>query len=168
LSKRASGLAGKIKPVEEVEKMNLVSYDPWRVFTDLHSEIDRLFDRRLPQAGDDQSDVVTSQWLPAVDIKEEAQRFLLYVDVPGVDPKDIEITMEKGVLTLKGERTAEKKEEGEHFTRQERAHGVFYRRFALPDTANPEGIEARGVNGVLEIVVPKREESQPRRIPVAA
>lgn len=148
--------------------MNLVSYDPWRVFTDLHSEIDRLFDRRLPRAGDDQSDVVTSQWLPAVDIKEEAQRFLLYVDVPGVDPKDIEITMEKGVLTLKGERTAEKKEEGEHFTRQERAHGVFYRRFALPDTANPEGIEARGVNGVLEIVVPKREDSQPRRIPVAA
>ena len=148
--------------------MNLVTYDPWRVFNALHRDIDRLFERRQSAGADDESELPASQWTPAVDIKEEDQRFVLSVDVPGTEPKDIEVTMEKGVLTIKGERTASKQEEGERFTRQERVHGVFYRRFALPDSADAEKIEAHGNNGVLEIVVPKREKSQPRRIPIAA
>ena len=148
--------------------MSLVTYNPWRVLNELHSDMDRLMSRGLSGANEEQAGEVTSRWMPSVDIKEEEGRFVLYADIPGVNPKDIEVTMEKGVLDIKGERKVEKKEEGKHFTRQERAHGIFYRRFALPDSADPDKVEAHGKNGVLEIVVPKREESQPRRIPIAA
>jgi HSP20 family protein len=114
----------------------------------------------------DQSNVVTSQWAPRVDIKEEAERFLIQADVPGVDPKDIEISMDKGILSIKGERNTEARDESERYTRVERARGLFYRRFALPDSADAEGIRASGRHGVLEISIPKRAESTPRRITV--
>ena len=148
--------------------MKLVAYDPWRTFGDINSELDRLFDRRRHRVNTDLSEALSSEWMPSVDIKEEEQRFVLYADIPGVDPKDIEVTTEKGTLTIKGERTAEKKEEGQRYTRRERTHGTFVRRFTLPDSADAGKVKAHGRNGVLEIVVPKREETQPRRIPIAA
>lgn len=114
----------------------------------------------------DASSVVTSQWTPRVDIKEEGGRFVIFADLPGLDPKDIEIHMDKGILTLKGERKPESRSEGERYARVERAHGVFYRRFALPESADPDGIVATGRHGVLEIAIPKRPESTPRRIAV--
>lgn len=130
---------------------------------------DRLFEGSLFQPGSaDESSVVTSQWVPLVDIKEEANRFLLYADLPGVDPQDIEVQMDKGMLTIKGERRSEATLETESFSRVERRHGSFHRRFALPDSANPEGISASGHNGVLQIVIPKRPETTPRRIQVGS
>ncbi|MCB1612667.1 MAG: Hsp20/alpha crystallin family protein, partial [Xanthomonadales bacterium] len=114
----------------------------------------------------DQSNVVTSQWAPHVDIKEEPGRFVIQADIPGVDPKDIEVHMEKGILSIKGERKHEAKQENEKYTRVERSHGVFYRRFALPDSADAEGISANGKHGVLEIIIPKRPETTPRRIAI--
>src|SRR5688572_26319035 len=105
---------------------------------------DRLFEGSLFQNNADESSVVTSQWVPHVDIKEEADRFLLYADLPGVDPQDIEVQMDKGILTIKGERRDESTLETERFSRIERRHGSFHRRFALPDSANPEGISASG------------------------
>jgi len=83
-----------------------------------------------------------------------------------MEPKDIEVNMDKGMLSIKGERQAEKRVENERYSRVERAHGTFYRRFALPESANPDGIAASGKNGVLEISIPKRAESTPRRITV--
>lgn len=114
----------------------------------------------------DQSNVVTSQWAPRVDIKEESERFLIQADIPGVDPKDIEISMDKGILSIKGERATEARDETDRYTRVERSRGVFYRRFALPDSADAEGIRASGRHGVLEISIPKRPETTPRRIAV--
>lgn len=105
-------------------------------------------------------------WCPAVDIKEEEDRFVIYADLPGVDPKQIEITMDQGVLTLKGCRSDEKKEESEGYKRVERITGSFYRCFNLPDTADADRIEARGKDGVLEITLPKQEKVQPRRVSV--
>ncbi|RME34289.1 MAG: Hsp20/alpha crystallin family protein, partial [Gammaproteobacteria bacterium] len=87
---------------------------------------------------------------------------------PGIDPKDIEITMEEGVLTIRGERSIEEETQEGQYHRIERARGTFYRRFSLPDTADPERIEAHGKNGVLEIVIPKLEKVQPRKIEVRA
>jgi HSP20 family protein len=84
-----------------------------------------------------------------------------------VEPKDIEIHMDKGILTIKGERSVESSKETERFSRVERTHGTFYRRFSLPDTANPEGIAATGKHGVLEISIPKKPETTPRRIQVS-
>lgn len=132
----------------------------------LPDEIKQVFDKFFGEADTDASSVVTSQWVPRVDIKEEDKRFVIFADLPGVDPKDIEIHMDKGILSIKGERTLEKTEENPRFSRVERHHGVFYRRFALPDSADPEGINASGKHGVLEIVIPKRPETTPRRIEV--
>lgn len=130
---------------------------------------DRLFEGNLLQNGTaDESSVVTSQWIPLVDIKEEPSRFVLYADIPGVDPQDIEVQMDKGLLTIKGERSGEAMQETERFSRIERHHGNFHRRFALPDSADPEGIAASGRNGVLEITIPKRPETTPRRIQVGS
>lgn len=130
---------------------------------------DRLFDGGLFSGRDsDGSSVVTSQWAPAVDIREEADRFVLYADLPGVDPQDIDVQMERGLLTIKGERHVEASNDNGSYSRIERMHGVFHRRFALPESADPERITASGFNGVLQVVIPKRSESQPRRIQVGS
>jgi len=130
-------------------------------------EMKQAFEKFFGEEVADQSNVATSQWTPRVDIKEEAERFVIYADIPGIEPRDIEIHMDKGILSLKGERSAESAKESERFSRVERAHGTFHRRFALPDTANPEGIAATGKNGVLEISNPKKPETTPRRIQVS-
>jgi HSP20 family protein len=128
---------------------------------------DRLFEGGLfDQRDTDDSSVVTSQWVPRVDVKEENDRFVLYADLPGIDPDDIEVSMDKGILTIKGERSIETSENTDRFSRIERRYGSFHRRFALPDSADPEGIQARGRHGVLEITIPKRPETAPRRIQV--
>ncbi|OGT57051.1 MAG: heat-shock protein Hsp20 [Gammaproteobacteria bacterium RIFCSPHIGHO2_12_FULL_63_22] len=132
----------------------------------LQEEIKQVFDRFFGDTETDASSVVTSQWVPRVDIKEEPERFLILADLPGVDPNAIEVHMDKGILSIKGERRTEARTENERYSRVERAHGVFYRRFALPESANPEGISATGRNGVLEIAIPKRPETTPRRITV--
>jgi len=129
---------------------------------DFSDAISRLFDA---EPGD-QSDVVTSEWAPRVDIREEAKRFVIDADIPGVEPKDIEVNMDKGVLSIRGERKTEYKGDDPRFTRVERAHGVFHRRFALPDSADANGVRASGKNGVLEIVIPKRPETTPRKIDI--
>lgn len=132
----------------------------------LQDEIKQVFDKFFHGDDGDASSVVTSQWVPRVDIKEEAERFVIFADLPGVDPDQIEVQMDKGILSIKGERKTASLTETERYSRVERAHGVFYRRFALPDSANPEGITASGRHGVLEITIPKRPETTPRRIQV--
>jgi HSP20 family protein len=147
--------------------MNHLRHSGWKNHHNpLQDELQQVFERFFGDNETDSSSVVTSQWVPRVDIKEEANRFVIFADLPGVDPSTIEVDMDKGVLSIKGERKAEAKAEGERWSRNERAHGVFYRRFALPDSANPDGIAATGKHGVLEISIPKRPEASPRRINV--
>jgi HSP20 family protein len=145
--------------------MSLIRY-PYRNERLLQDEMKQMFDKFFNAGDGDASSVVTSQWVPRVDIREEDNRFVIFADLPGVDPKDIEVNMDKGILSIRGERSMESRTEDERFSRIERAHGVFHRRFALPESANPDGISAVGRNGVLEIAIPKRPESTPRRINV--
>ncbi len=145
--------------------MTLVRYEPWNVLQQLQREMNTLFENRLPGEGEN-SNVATSDWAPAVDIKEEDDRFLVQADIPGVDPKDIEVNMENGILSIKGERKSEHTEEKEGYKRIERVYGTFHRRFTLPESADPDGITAKSKHGTLEIVIPKRESVQPRRISV--
>lgn len=147
--------------------MEMTRYRPGRSLRDLTGELNRLLEAPWFPGTPDFSTVETSQWVPAVDIREEPERFLVEADVPGVKPEDIEVTMENGVLSIRGERRYEKDSSDNGARRIERAHGVFYRRFALPDTADPEKIKARGDNGVLVIEIGKRESARSRRIPVA-
>ena len=147
--------------------MLLTRYEPWNAMRQLQNEMSRVFDSAVAGA-EDGSNVVTSRWTPAVNIKENSEQFVLTADIPGVEPEDIEVTMENGVLTIKGERKLETREEGDNgYRRVERAYGSFYRRFTLPDTADAEAISASGKHGVLEVVIPKRAALQPKRIAVS-
>jgi HSP20 family protein len=147
--------------------MTITRYHPWAQPNRFQNEIKQVFDRFFGEDEGDQSNVVTSQWIPRVDIKEEDKRFVILADIPGVDPKDIEVSMDKGILTIRGERKSENTEQDGKLTRVERSYGAFYRRFALPDSADAEGISATGKHGVLEIAIPKKPETTPRRINVA-
>ncbi|HEY8538542.1 MAG TPA: Hsp20/alpha crystallin family protein [Steroidobacteraceae bacterium] len=139
----------------------------WSPFTQLREEINRLFNSV------DESDTsgATATWIPPVDIYEYDDRFELKVDLPGVNPSDVEVTLDRGVLTLSGERPEERvvqKGDRDVRVRLERGHGRFYRRFILPDSVDTERIEAKGRNGVLEIRIQKQASAQPKRIKVAA
>jgi len=144
--------------------MSISRYNPWSP-VGLQDELKQVLEKFFGDGETDQSNVVTSQWVPRVDIKEEDERFVIFADVPGVDPQEIEIHMDKGILSIKGERRL-LREQNERYSRVERSHGTFYRRFALPDSANPDGITARGNLGVLEIAIPKKPETTPRRISI--
>jgi HSP20 family protein len=145
--------------------MNIVTRDPWQLLDQWRKEMDQVLSGQGLMR-DDATRVVGSDWLPTVDIKEEATRFVLYADVPGVSPEDIEVSMDNGVLTIRGERKHESQESTEGYKRLERQHGVFIRRFALPDSVDAERIVATGKNGVLEVILPKTERQQPRKIEV--
>lgn len=146
--------------------MALVRYEPWRGFRELQDEINRVFG----SWSENESSGITADWVPSVDINEFDDRFQLFIDVPGVDPKDVEITLDNGVLIISGERFAQAAKEGETLVarRQERGKGRFYRRFILPDTVDAEKVKATDRHGVLEISIPKQAKAQPRRIEVAA
>ena len=144
--------------------MNIVRYEPWVLMNRLSRDLERLFNAPYEAGDDSRSSVV--DWVPAVDIREEDKQFVLRADLPGVDPKDIEVTLEKGVLTLRGRRANESREEKDGYRRVERIAGEFYRRFSLPDTADSQSVKAKYVNGVLEVVIPKQPSVLPRRINV--
>ena len=144
--------------------MAIVRYEPFSLLNQLQREVNRLFD--TSRFSDEESSVAASDWVPAVDIKEEEDRFIIQADLPSVDPKDIEITMENGILTLKGQRISETKEETEKYKRIERVRGTFLRRFSLPETVAADKIAAKSRNGMLEVVVPKGSTTQPRKINV--
>src|SRR5215472_1694780 len=140
--------------------MTLIRYQPWAFVSRLQRELDRTLG--------ESADSASVSWIPHVDIREEDERFVVVADLPGVEGKDIEITAEKGVLTVKGERRSEKKSAKDGFESVERATGTFLRRFTLPESADAEAIKATHVNGVLEVAIPKRPQEQPRRITVQA
>jgi HSP20 family protein len=137
--------------------MNSVLYRSWPAASAIHQQLNQIFDRTGNDAG---------QWSPRVDIRENAERFLIQADLPGVDVQAIEIQMERNVLSLRGERVARAVEEGESVARAERRHGTFERRFVLPETVDAEGIVAEGRDGVLEIRIPKKAQAGARRIQV--
>jgi HSP20 family protein len=149
--------------------MTIVRYEPWgfvnRFHRDVHQNWARFFHEDAPAPAAN----TAVAWLPSVDVREEENRFVVQVDLPGVESKDIEITAEKGVLTIKGERRSEgKKSEQPGYERVERVAGTFLRRFTLPETAQTDAITAKQANGVLEVSIPKQAQVQPKRIEVQA
>src|SRR5579862_6441870 len=139
--------------------MTFVRYQPWALAGRLQRQLDQAF-------GD--TDAASISWIPHVDVREEAERFVVSADLPGVEGKDIKITADKGVLAIRGERRAQKQDSGEGYERVERASGTFLRRFTLPESADAEAIKATHANGVLELSIPKRPQEQARRITVQA
>src|SRR5262245_59903670 len=144
--------------------MALVRYEPLNLLSQMLSDRNKFFDRIMgvPFA-EDTSAVETSRWLPSVDIKEEPNQFVLYADVPGVDPKDIDVHMERNLLTIRGTRKSEKKEETNNYTREERFFGSFHCQFTFSDIVDAENIKANCKNGVLKVIIPKKEAIKARR-----
>jgi len=145
--------------------MNLVRFNPWSMVDLMQRDFDRCAPRRCSI---DAAESRVVDWVPAVDVVEEKDRFVMRADVPGVERDDIDVSMDDGILIMSGERRAETRDEVAGVQRIERASGRFFRRFALPETADAEGITARSANGILEVVIPKLPEVQARRINVEA
>ena len=144
--------------------MNLVYYQPWSLMDRWHREIDELF---TGSSGASPPAVSNSTaWRPAVDLQEKSDRFILRADVPGVAPKDIQVSAEDGTLTVRGERPPRERVSGDGFEHIERVAGTFLRRFTLPDSARAEAIKARYSDGVLEIEIPKQPRVETKRITV--
>jgi HSP20 family protein len=146
---------------------SLVRQDPWSLMPRLQDEINRLFGN----VNQNDSSSATATWIPAVDVHEYADHFEFYIDIPGVDPSKVELTLERGILTLSGQREeqrSDKRGEDPLNLRTERGQGHFYRRFVLPDTVDSEKVNASGKNGVLTLTVPKQAKAMPRRIQIAA
>ncbi|GAC1309114.1 MAG: Hsp20/alpha crystallin family protein [Steroidobacteraceae bacterium] len=148
--------------------MNTVTrQDYWSVMPRLQDEINRLFGN----VRENDSSSATAMWIPPVDIHEYTDRFELYVDLPGVDPAKVELTLDGGILTLSGERSelvTNQRGEDAQARRTERGLGHFHRRFVLPDTADGEKVNAAGKNGVLTVTIPKQVKAMPRRIEIGS
>ena len=135
--------------------------DPLNSTREFRGELDRIFNANAAGYMD-----AVSDWVPSVDIKEDKDAYEVSADVPGVDPKGIDVSLEEGVLTVKGERKAENKDEGKGYTRTERVYGNFSRRFTLPDTVDADNISAKTEHGVLTLRIPKKEKALPKKIAV--
>ena len=145
--------------------MNVIRYSPWGFAGSLGRDSEPYFSHR-PLSADDDETAAHNSWIPAIDVQEQEDRYLIRADVPGVEAKDLDITADKGVLILKGTRETRSDEEKNGLRRAERASGRFYRRFNLPDTADSAAIRADYRQGVLEVSIPKQAEAQPQRIEV--
>jgi len=148
--------------------MNISRFEPFSLLNVLQREADELAARRLGATSSNVAGESLSDWLPPVDIVEEKDRFVMRADLPGVKPDDIEVSMDKGVLSVSGKRAKEVREETDSMKLVERTSGSFHRRFALPETANAEEISAVCTDGILEVTIPKQSEVKARRITVQA
>jgi HSP20 family protein len=147
--------------------MALIRWEPARELNTIQNEMNRLFntffDQPLPNGGN----VGQRRWLPAMDLVESDDDFVLRADLPGLSEKDVNIELEDNVLTISGERKGEHEERKEGFYRVERASGSFSRSLTLPEGVNPEGIKANFDRGVLEVRIPKPEERKPRKVEIS-
>jgi HSP20 family protein len=139
----------------------LTRFEPYRDLARLQDEMTRMFgEDRLFRAGE------SVGWTPACDIYEDEEAVTLRFELAGVDPKNVEVRFENGVLTLRGERKLEHEEKRENYHRVELGYGTFTRSFTLPSTVDAEHIRAEAKNGVLAVTLPKRAEAKPRAIQV--
>lgn len=147
--------------------MAIVRWDPFDAFLGAQEDLNRMFRRGwLRPSGAEEGLADSGKWAPALDIYEVGDSLVVEAELPGVDLKDIEVTVDEGVLTIKGERKHEKDVHEESYYRVERAYGFFQRSVKLPAEAEPEGVKAAYDAGVLKVTVPKAEPKKPKSVPV--
>ncbi|MEL7536051.1 MAG: Hsp20/alpha crystallin family protein [Pseudomonadota bacterium] len=144
--------------------MSLIHYEPWSLLNRFRRDLDAL--AATSDADSDRDSVYN--WVPAVDVAERDDSFVLSADVPGVDPATIDVSMVDGALVIRGERVRDSELGSNGVRRIERRTGKFYRRFQLPDTVDADNISARSSFGVLEVTIPKQAKPEPRRITINA
>jgi HSP20 family protein len=150
--------------------MAIVRWEPFRDLAGLQERMNRLFEDSLrPRGtgtGQDDDWALGGSWAPPVDIYEQEGNIVLKAEIPGIDPKDVELRVENNVLTVKGHRKLEEEIKRDDYHRIERAYGVFTRSFTLPTTVDAEKIKADYKDGLLKVVLPKREEAKPKQISI--
>jgi HSP20 family protein len=149
--------------------MAMIRWEPVGELHSIQTEMNRLFNTLFdsPGAAGDASPT-TRRWIPAMDLVESAEDFVLRADLPGVSEDDVNIEFENDVLTISGERTAEHETNEEGYYRVERAFGAFSRSLTLPDGVDPDSVQAQFDRGVLEIRIPKPEQRKPRKVTISA
>ena len=145
--------------------MNIVRYDPFRELRGLQNEMNRVFSGLAPTGWDEEG--LNAAWNPKVNIFENKDHLILEAELPGMSRDDFDLSIENNVLTLKGERKFEKRDEGDNYHRIERSYGSFTRSFTLPSTVTAENAKADFNNGVLTVTLTKREETKARRIEIS-
>jgi len=146
--------------------MALTRWDPFRDMVTLQERMNRLFEDSMARSKTTDEEMAMGAWTPSVDIFETPEKVVLRADLPGVAEKEIDLRIENSMLTLRGERRFLKETKEEDYHRIERSYGSFSRSFQLPGTIDQEGIQATHKDGVLEVVLPKREETRPKHIKV--
>ena len=144
--------------------MAVTRWDPFREVVSLQNRMNTLF--RDLNANEGEDPVVAASFVPAVDIYEDAKKFVLKLEVPGIEQKDLDIRVENHTLTVKGERKFEAEEKEQNFHRIERRYGSFFRAFTLPSTVDTESVQANYTNGVLKLELAKKPEAQPKQIKI--
>ena len=145
---------------------NLIRFSPGTELRRMQTEIDRLFNDFFPTTNGNRHEA-SATWAPRVDLTETSDAYLIHVDAPGIDKKDISINFQDGLLSISGERKAQEKTEDKMFVRVERSYGRFARTFTIPNTVKADKIKATYNDGVLEILVPKAEEVKPIDVKIA-
>lgn len=149
--------------------MAIVRWEPFRDLVSLQGRMNRLFDesfRGLGRGGTEE-DWTQGAWSPAVDIYEKDGNIVLKAELPGIEPKDVDVRVENNILTLKGERRADQEVQQESYQRVERSYGAFTRSFTLPSVVDTDKIKAEFKDGVLRLTLPKKEEAKPKQISIS-
>ena len=144
--------------------MAIVRWDPFR---DLQERMNRMFDESYRGAGRGEDWGLGGAWAPPVDIYEKDGNIVVKAELPGVDPKDVDVRVENNTLTIRGERKIDNEVKQEHYHRVERAYGTFTRSFSLPSVLDQEKIKAEFKDGVLKVTLPKHERALPKQINIA-
>jgi HSP20 family protein len=148
--------------------MALIRWEPVRELNTIQSEMNRLFNTlfEAPAPGNGGSSQLR-RWLPAMDLVETEDQFVLRADLPGLSEEDVKIELDDNVLTISGERKAEHEQRKEGYYRVERASGSFARSLTLPEGVDPQGVTANFDRGVLEVRIPKPAQRKPRKVAIS-
>lgn len=147
--------------------MNLVKWDPFRELEDVSNRLNRLFGRSLVKAEPASDILPLNDWIPTTDISETDTAYLIKAEIPGVNKEDVKVTLQDGMLTIKGERRQEKEEKDKKFHRIERSYGSFLRSFRMPDDADESAVKAEFKDGMLNVTLAKSEKAKPKAIEVS-
>ena len=146
--------------------MAIVRWEPFRDLLSLQERMNRLFDESYRGRPGDEDWGLGGSWAPPVDIYEHEGNIVLKAEIPGIDAKDVDVRVENNTLTLRGERKADHEVKKESYHRVERSYGAFTRSFTLPNVVDTGNIKAEYKDGVLRVILPKREEAKPKSISI--
>ena len=147
--------------------MALIRWEPVRELHTMQNEMNRLFNTFFDSPRAENGHAVARRWIPAMDVVETDDYFVLRADLPGLSEKDVNIELEDNVLTVSGQRKADHEQRSEGYYRVERTSGAFSRSLTLPEGVNAEGIQASFDRGVLEVRIPKPEQHKPRKVQIS-